>query len=445
MLDNMAQTAREATSTGPEIRAVLAMTISHVVDDLYQGAVPAIIPFLISLRHYDYLAVAGITLAATFLSSVAQPVFGVLADRQRTTWLMPAGLVLAGGGIGLCGVVDNYAWTWSAVALSGLGVAAYHPEASRVARASARGSARGMSWFAVGGNVGFALGPVVVTPALLGFGLSFTPILAAPAILSALALVVRRRGARPTGGGGTAPAGSDQWRPFAWLTAAVICRSICFFGVSSFLAAYVTRNLGGSAVAGSTALTVLLAVGAAGTLLGGWLADRYGRLMPVRLGYTLTGPGLLGVLLSPSPPSAIASAALLGIGLYLPFSVHVTLGQEYLPNRVGTASGVTLGLAVSVGGIFSPALGALADRTSIATAMATLFVLPVVALSISTRLPEPGPPRRTSYTRPGGGRSWTRSGPGCRTPVRDIGRPALHTAGKSRPSRCDLSEADEDR
>src|SRR4051812_36253614 len=128
------------------------MTVGHVIDDVYQGAVPALLPFLVADRHYSYAAATGITLAATFLSSVVQPVFGVLTDRRRMVWLVPLGIALAGLGIGLSGVRDGYWWTWLAVALSGVGVAAYHPEASRTARMVAGRSAVGMSVFALGGN-----------------------------------------------------------------------------------------------------------------------------------------------------------------------------------------------------------------------------------------------------------------------------------------------------
>src|SRR3954466_2398961 len=132
---------------------------SHAVDDFYQGAIPALVALLVTSRSYGYAAATGITLAATLLSSVVQPLFGVLTDRRELRALVPLGMATAGLGIGLCGVVDSYAWTWICVALSGLGVAAYHPQASRAAGRAAAGSAAGMSWFTLGGNLGYAVGP----------------------------------------------------------------------------------------------------------------------------------------------------------------------------------------------------------------------------------------------------------------------------------------------
>jgi FSR family fosmidomycin resistance protein-like MFS transporter len=149
--------------------ALLAAT--HTVDDLYQGAVPALLPFLALDRHYTYAGLTGLTLAATFLSSAVQPGFGVLTDRRRRGWLIAAGLLVAGLGVGVSGLGDSYLITWLAIAVSGVGVAAYHPEATRTARGIAGDSTQAMSWFSVGGTAGLALGPLVVTPVLLLTGL----------------------------------------------------------------------------------------------------------------------------------------------------------------------------------------------------------------------------------------------------------------------------------
>ncbi|WNV77216.1 MFS transporter [Geodermatophilus sp. DSM 44513] len=373
-------------------RGLGVLTASHVVDDLYQGAVPALLPFLVLERGYSYAAATGITLAATVLSSVVQPAFGVLVDRRPLPWLTPVGLLVAGVGIGLAGIGEAYWWTWAAVALSGLGVAAYHPAAARAARAAAGASAQGMSWFAVGGNAGLALGPVVVTPVLLAYGVAGTPLLALPALLTAVILLAlgrrARARARPVRAAAGAAPRADDWRSFGWLTGLVVIRSVLYFGISSLVALYVIDRFGVSAAAGSAALTTFLAVGAAGTLAGGWLADRWGRLPAIRLGYAVAVPGVALLVAAPSWPVAVAAAVLLGVGLYLPFSVQTTLGQELLPNRVGTASGVTIGLAVSAGGAATPLFGLLADAHGLQWALAALLPLPLLALLLSLRLPE---------------------------------------------------------
>ena len=381
--------------SGP-VLALLAAT--HTVDDLYQGAVPALLPFLALERHYTYAGLTSLTLAATFLSSAVQPAFGVITDRHRLGWLIAAGLLVAGIGVGLSGLGDSYAITWLAIALSGVGVAAYHPEATRTARGVAGDSTQAMSWFSVGGNIGIALGPLVVTPVLLATGLRGTPLLALPAVAMAALLAVRRpwqrahavgQARRSAADGPADRPRRDDWRSFARLTAVVTTRSIAYFGVASLLALFVIRRFHEPTAVGSAALTAFVAAGAVGSLSGGWLADRWCRLATVRLGYLCAIPAL--VLLAAAPTVVVAFGAIIGSGLALftPLAAQVTLGQDYLPNRIGTASGVTLGLAISIGGLAAPLFGYLADRYGLAVSLAVLAALPVASLILAAPLREP--------------------------------------------------------
>ena len=371
------------------------LVIGHAVDDLYQGAVPALVPFLVAERSYGYLAAAGITLAATLLSSVVQPLFGILTDRHPLPWLVPVGMTVAGAGIGLSGLGNSYWLTWLAIALSGLGVAAYHPESARLARRVARRGHVGMSWFSLGGNVGFALGPVLVTPVLHLGGLGATPLLVLPAVLCGLLTLTVLRGLNaPAAPATAARTGRDDWRQFGRLSVVVVCRSMVTFGLSTFLAIWVARRVGGGPVAGEIALVVLFGLGALGTLLGGVLAERWGRIRVVRTAYAVSIPAIAAIALVPGP-AVYAVIAIAAIALYTPFSLHVTLGQDYLPNRHGTSSGVTLGLAVSVGGLAAPAIGAIAGATSLQWALLSLTLLPVVACVAARGLVEPHRPQET--------------------------------------------------
>jgi FSR family fosmidomycin resistance protein-like MFS transporter len=245
------------------------------------------------------------------------------------------GLLVAGVGIGLAGLGDSYWWTWAAVALSGLGVAAYHPAAARAARAAAGASAQGMSWFAVGGNAGLALGPVVVTPVLLAYGVAGTPLLALPALVMAAVLLALGRRARtrprPATAAGGAPPRADDWRSFGWLTGLVVIRSVLYFGVSSLVALYVIDRFGVTASAGSAALATFLGVGALGTLAGGWLADRWGRVQAIRLGHAVTVPGLVLLVAAPSWPVALAAAVCWGSGSTCPSPCRPPSGRSCSP------------------------------------------------------------------------------------------------------------------
>src|SRR5665811_1642580 len=111
-------------------RGIALISSAHVVDDAYQGVVPALLPFLVAERHYSYAAVSGLTLAATLLSSVAQPLFGWWTDRRPRRWMIPAGILTAATGVASVGLSSSYLLTWLVIALSGLGIAAFHPEAA---------------------------------------------------------------------------------------------------------------------------------------------------------------------------------------------------------------------------------------------------------------------------------------------------------------------------
>ena len=398
-LISVASPAAPALST-PSLRiqnrgGLALLACSHAVDDLYQSAVPAILPFLVLERGYNYAAAAGIIFAATIVSSVAQPAFGVMADRRSIPWLPPLSLLIAGGGIALVGLGTSYWWAWAVVALSGLGVAAYHPSAARAARIVAGPSAQGMSWFALGGHVGLALGPLLATPLLLHFGLRGTQLLFLPALAMAIVLVAAmshsRLGTTSTVAtrGATKPQHPDDWRSFGWLSGLLILRSIGYFGLTSMLALYVIGRFHTDEATGSAALTTMLVAGACASVPGGWLADRFGRLRILRIGYTLLIPAVLLVLWAPSVEVVIVAAALFGIALYIPFAIQTTLGQDYLPNRLGTASGVTLGMAITAGGMFARVFGVIVDLFGLHAGLSLLLILPPSVLLISLKLPEP--------------------------------------------------------
>ncbi|MGA5523736.1 MFS transporter [Streptomyces pseudogriseolus] len=380
---------------------ITLLSVGHACVDVYQGAVAALVPFFVAERAYSYAAVSGVVVAASVLSSVAQPLFGVLTDRRAVPWLLPVSTLLAGLGIALSGVSDSYAVTLAAVALSGVGVAAYHPESARVARAVAGGSHTAMGWFSLGGNLGFALAPLTVAAVVAVGGLRLTPLLLLPAVAGAALCLPVLRAQRPlpaaAGTAGPAAAGRDDTASFVRLSLAVVCRSVAFVGLGAFVSLYAAERMDGSRAAGTAALFLLYLGGAAGSVLGGALAGRWGRIRVSRWSYLLTAGSIAGLLLAPGP-ALYPFVALTSAGLYVPFSLQVTLGQDYLPSRVGTASGITLGLTVSVGGLISPLIGALADHTSLRTALTPLILMPVLAWLLFRTLPEPALPSPSAVT-----------------------------------------------
>ncbi|WP_435157381.1 MFS transporter [Amycolatopsis sacchari] len=372
-----------------------ALTATHAANDFYPGAVAALLPYFIARAGYSYAAAAGITLAATALSSVAQPAFGHLSDRYGLRWLSLAGLLCAGAGVALSGVAGHsYPLVLAVVALSGIGVAAYHPAATVEARLAGSGSSGAMSLFSVGGNVGTALAPSAVVLAVGRLGLPGTVLLALPAlVLGAVYFSLARKGMfrRVVATEKAAVAGPgqrDSWSSFAWLTAVLALWSIAYVGTTSFVALYSIARFGSTPSDASLALSVFPAAGAVGTLAGGRLADRLGRLAVIRSGYALAALSVGAIVLAPSPAVVVVATGCVGIALFLPFSAQITLSHTYLPNRIGLASGVTLGLTLSLGGVVSPLLGALADAASVRTVFVLIGLLTAGGFALSFTLRE---------------------------------------------------------
>ncbi|MBP2329713.1 FSR family fosmidomycin resistance protein-like MFS transporter [Kibdelosporangium banguiense] len=385
-------------------RPVTLLSVGHACVDVYQGSVAALVPFFVTERAFSYAAASGLVLAASLLSSVVQPLFGAITDRWALPWLLPVSTLAGGVGVALCGVTDHYALTLAVIAISGIGVAAYHPEAARVARIASRGSHTSMGWFSLGGNLGFAAAPLLVSAVVATWGLTASPLLVIPALAGTLLCIAALRSMNKP----TAPRehahqsvlGRDDWSSFAWLSGAIVCRSIVFVSLSAFVALYAHQRIGGGNIVGAAALFVLYLGGAIGTVTGSKLADRFGRLRVVRWSYALTVLAVAGVVFVPGP-ALLLFIALSSAGLYVPFSLHITLGQDYLPRHVGTASGVTLGLTVSIGGLVSPLVGTIADTTSLQTALAPLIVLPALGWLMLRSLREPVRPEDTAVRKAG--------------------------------------------
>jgi FSR family fosmidomycin resistance protein-like MFS transporter len=377
---------------GVDRRAMAVLSAGHLFTDVGQGSIPALLPFLIVKDHLSYAGASALILAATISSSIIQPLFGHMSDRRSLPWLMPLGPILGGIGVGLAGLAPSYALTFAAVVVSGIGVAAFHPEGSRFANyvSGARRSS-GMSLFSVGGNIGFALGPALVTPLVLAFGLSGTVLVIVPTSLMGVVLVhelprlkdfrVDLRRARADH-----PPADDAWGPFVLLAAVIALRSFVYFGFVTFIGLYFIHDLHSSRATGGAALTVMLVGGAVGTLVGGRLADRFGR-RSVLIGSMLVLPALIvGFLISPPAP-AMVFAALAGAATIATFAVTIVMGQEFLPGRLGVASGVTIGLSIGLGGVGAPLLGLLADAHGLRSVFEVMAVFPVAALLLSLALP----------------------------------------------------------
>ncbi len=377
---------------GLDRRALTVLGGGHLCVDVCQGAVPALLPFLAAERGYSYAALGALVLASTLGSSIIQPLFGLLSDRFARPWLVPAGLVLAGLGIALAGPAPSYLLTAAAVVVSGVGVAMFHPEGAKFAGlASRERQGRGMSLFSVGGNAGFALGPLLTTPLVLIFGLAGTlglvvlPLVAAVLTWRELPRL-RSLDRAPADGGARRAPGEDHWGAFSRLGTLIALRSGVYFGLQAFVPAYFVAELASSETAGNAALTLMLGAGAAGTLVGGGLVDRWGA-RAVLVGTMVLLLPLLSVLPLVGPAAATVVLGAVGFVTIATFAVTVILGQAYLPSRMGLASGVTLGLAIGLGGVFATGLGAIADAHGLTTVLWLIALLPVPSILLAISLP----------------------------------------------------------
>ena len=376
---------------------IYLFSAGHLCSDINQGALPAMLPFFISAYHFNYTAAAGLILAANIISSIVQPLFGQLADKKSRPWIMASGVLLAGGGMAITGFLSNFTAICIAAMISGIGIAAYHPEAARLANkvSDDKKKGTGISIFSFGGNVGFALGPIISTISIISFGLKGTLVLIIPAVIVSIAIFSQLQNLeqvnfnqKKAGDHKIEPEKKEHWISFALLSITVFGRSIVFYGLTTFLSLYWIHVLRQSESTGNTALSILFAIGAVSTLIGGRLADKFGFQKIIRIGFLLLLPSLFILTLIKNVIIATLLLLPIGLTLYSPQSPMVALGQKYLPNRLGLASGVTLGLAVSIGGIVAPILGRLADNFGLLSAMHVITLIAIIPAVMSFTLPK---------------------------------------------------------
>jgi MFS transporter, FSR family, fosmidomycin resistance protein len=333
---------------------------------------------------------------SAFSSSVIQPFFGLWSDRRGALWLLPAGVAVAGIGIALAAAAPSYWLVVVFVLVSGLGVAAYHPEGSKFAAyTSGRRRASGMSLFSIGGNLGYALGPAIATPLVLAFGLSGGLLLAVPCLAVAALLVAAARylaGFAPTDETNPGATGDNRPGALALLLGVIALRSVAWFGIVTFVPLWEV-SLGHSKAYGNQLLTLMLLAGGLGTLAAGPLADRVGRRPVLIASIAATAPLTL-VFITVGGTVGAAALALVGACVVGTFGVTMVMSQEYLPRQIGMASGLSIGMSIGLGGIAAVALGALADTVDLRASLYVCAAVPLAAVALAAFLPSPRAPAR---------------------------------------------------
>ncbi len=382
-----AATTRRGAQTAT-LGVLMAISASHMLNDVMQSLAPALYPVFRDKMALSFFQTGVITFVFQATASLLQPFIGLVTDRRPMNALLPAGMAFTL--IGLVGLAfaDTYPLLLAAVALIGVGSAVFHPEASRVARA-ASGGRHGLaqSLFQVGGNFGQSTGPLLAAFVVVPFGqhsvLAFTAFaLAAIVILTGVSRWYASHRAKPK----IVDAAPRETLPRAVVIRTLAVLIIMLFSkvlylasIGSYYTFYLMQTFGVSLQTSQLMLFVFLASVAAGTFLGGPIADRIGAK------YVIWG-SILGVLpftlLLPHLGLVETAINSIAIGLIISsaFSAIVVYAQELTPGNVGAVAGLFFGLSFGLGGIGAALLGALADRTSLTFVYQVCAFLPAVGL-----------------------------------------------------------------
>lgn len=370
------------------------MVLGHTVVDSTQNILPVFLPLLQDRFGLNYFQVGVAAALLNVSSSMIQPAFGWMSDRWPTRWFIPAGILWTGVFIGMLGLVPNYWALLAVVVLTGIGTAAFHPIASiAVAHASRAQRGLGMSFFSAGGNLGFALGPIIATWLLAWFDLRGSLVMVVPCLLTATAVFAWRGEFEAPAKVGVQP-GVHGDAPVPWGKLTVLCmlvtlRSWGYSGLIIFLP-LLLHEQGAPLTTGAWALFVFLFFGAMGGLLGGHLSDRFGRRQVIAISL-LTYPFLMTAALLLTGPTRWVVLAVGGMALLASFAVTVVFAQELLPQFLGLASGLMFGLSFGAGGLGVGLSGYMADLLGLRESVWILIMLPGLAGLLALIL---APPRR---------------------------------------------------
>ncbi len=371
------------------LKVLLVLSLGHLITDIYQSALPTLLPFLKAKLSLTYAMTGLIMLISNLTSSVIQPLFGYMSDRGEKTLLLPIGCLTAAIGLSLVSVPGTYYGVLALVIVSGLGIALYHPEGYKTASFfTGDKPAGGMSVFSVGGNLGFALGPIIVVHLVNGLGLEYLPVMAVFAFLfvPVVILMWSQITAPKTAFSVTSTAASAINRgvyiSLFMVIAIVVLRSWTQFGLLTFLPFYYMDVLHGDSTHAGQLVSAFLLGGVLGTLGGSVLADRMGHnlyLVLSMIASTLCFPLIFvvnGVML-------YVVLTILGIVLISTFTVTIVIAQKLLPRNTGVASGLMVGFAIGTGGLGATLLGLLADRYGVLFAVQSIMLFPFLGIIMS--------------------------------------------------------------
>ncbi len=385
---------------------LIAISLSHLLNDSVQSLIPAIYPLVKDAFRLSFTQIGLITFTFQLTASLLQPAVGALTDHRPQPFSLAAGMSFSLLGLVLLSMARGYGMLLVAVGLVGLGSSVFHPESSRVAYMAA-GRRRGLaqSVFQVGGNLGSSLGPLLAAVLLASRGTSHV-IWFSPLALAGIAVLwwVGRwyQGRLSAGEAGSAPATHEDApllsrgriaTAVAILLVLIFSKYFYLSGMTSYYTFYLIDRFGLSVQAAQFHLFLFQFAVAAGTVVGGPLGDRIGRKYVIWASILGVAPFTL-VLPYVGLPATTILAFPIGLILASAFPSILVYAQELLPGKVGLISGLFYGFAFGMGGIGSAVLGSIADRTSIQHVYRLTAFLPLLGL-ITVFLPrlEPRKPK----------------------------------------------------
>jgi FSR family fosmidomycin resistance protein-like MFS transporter len=245
-----------------------------------------------------------------------------------------------------------------------------------------------MAFFSVGGNFGFGLGALAAAVLVHSLGLHGGLLLAVPCLVAAavlfwlrgylLGFVPDRETVRRT-------AGEDDRRALVLLLTVITFRSLAWYGVLTFVPLW-AESQGHSKQYGTGLLWGMLLIGGIGTIAAGPIADLIG-LRTVLLAANIAIAPLMLVFILVGGAGGAVALAFVGVAVIGTFGITMVMAQQYLPTRIGTASGLSIGFSIGLGGIAAVILGGIADSIDLRTALLVSTSGAVVAAVLTTFLP----------------------------------------------------------
>ncbi len=372
-------------------KALAILSTGHLITDINQGALPALLPYFKEAFNLSYTTAGVILLSANLTSSIIQPALGHLSDRRPIGWFLPLAPFIACLGLSLTGFISNYSLLLLCVILSGFGIASFHPEGFKTAYFfTGDKKATGMSIFSVGGNLGIAVGPILALTLVTFFGPKGTLGMIMPGILIAIVLLFNmsmltapvefaHKAAKKEV---KTPLSKNQKISFLLLVSIATVRAWIQAGLVTYIPFYYINYLKGNPIYAGKLVSTFLMAGVLGALIGAPLADRWGHKKFLLITLILSFP-LLPLFYRSSGLMAFVFLGIAGMVLISTFGLTTVMGQALLPQHLGMASGMMVGFTISAGGIGVTLLGPIADHWGVPMAIKAVFVLPLVAFGLA--------------------------------------------------------------